>query len=242
MNIVTIEARMASTRLPGKIMMNLQGKPIIQIIYEKAKRIKEIDKVIVATTKSKTDDVLEEFCIRNNMNYFRGEEDNVWQRLRTCVEINNAKFFVKLTGDNPFIDIEIINEAFDLFLREKYFDILCLSEKRSLPIGLDFEIVKAKVFCQLYSHEASNYDKEHATTYLKKQGKRFDFVPSLKISNDFIRNVELTIDNKEDFIFANKLLNTNPVDINNIKITKLYDIFKEKKIKNIGDRKWTKGY
>ena len=96
MKIATIEARLNSTRLPGKVLMEIEGIPILKIIHDKAKRIDGLDEVIIATTNSTEDDRLVNFLEENNFKYFRGEEDDVWHRLKSCAEYHNADSIIKL--------------------------------------------------------------------------------------------------------------------------------------------------
>lgn len=241
MNLITIEARTSSKRLPGKVLKKLNGKPIVQIIYEKCKKSMLFDECVVATTKSKSDDNLVNFLRENEIPFYRGEEENVWKRLVMCCENYRAINLIKLTGDNPFIDIKIIEEAFEYFQRNQPIDILTASIKRSLPIGLDFEILKVNCLINQYSDSRSNYDKEHATTFLKEKCKRHDYFPKKSIPPDFIKNVELTIDTKSDYDFANHLISLLNENIDKIDINMMVDLFLNCNIKHTSNRKWDKG-
>ena len=241
MNLLTIEARFDSKRLPGKVLKELDSIPIIKIIYDKSKNLKFVDKSIVATTKSKKDDILCKFLYKNKIPFFRGSEDDVWLRLRECCYKYKADNLIKLTGDNPFIDHKIITEGFETFTEKSDVDILCVCDKRSIPIGLDFEILKTEPFTQSYKLDRDNYDKEHATTFLKRFYKKFDFFPKKLISKDLIKDIELTIDTKQDFEFARKILNLSNSNIFNLGINEIYNLYKKFDLKHNSIRKWNKG-
>ena len=241
MNLLTIEARTNSTRLPGKVLMNLGGVPLIKIIHDKSKKLKFVDRCVVATTYSKSDDYLVNYLKDNNIPFFRGDIDNVWKRLMHCCIENKAINLIKLTGDNPFIDIEIIEEAFTSFLMIQPIDIMCVSNKRSLPIGLDFEILKVKSLVDEYLDSRTDYDKEHATTFLKNKCKRYDFFPKQSLPTDFISNTEFTIDTKSDLEFAHRILSLSNNSIDKIHVGNLLDLYLKYDLNHTSNRKWDKG-
>lgn len=241
MNLLTIEARINSSRLPGKVLLELDNVALIKIIVEKCKKLSFIDNLVVATTSSSKDDILCDFLTLNNIDFFRGSENDVCKRLVDCSKKYQAQNLIKLTGDNPFIDINLIKEGFDIFNKLKNIDILCVCDKRSVPIGFDFEILKTNTLIKSYSNKMSDYDKEHATTYLKKHFKKFDFFPERFISKDFIKDVELTIDNYEDFKFAEKIITLSKSNIFKLGIDEIQKIYLDSHLKHNSIRKWSKG-
>ena len=241
MNLLTIEARTNSKRLPGKVLRKLDNKPIIKIIHDKCKKSNIFDICVVATTLSKSDDNLVSFLEENNIPFYRGDENNVWKRLLLCCKHYNAENLIKLTGDNPFVDIQIVEEAFNYFQINQPIDILTVAIKRSLPIGLDFEILKVNTLIDEYSDFHTDYDKEHATTFLKEKCKRHDYFPNCSLPMEFIKNVEFTIDTKYDYKFEKKIISLSGEKIENINLNTLLDIFFRNKINHTSKRKWDKG-
>ena len=108
--IAIIQARMSSTRLPGKVMMSLAGKPMIWHIVQRAMACDRVDAVIVATSSEVSDDPIADFCGRNGIRCYRGSLNNVLDRYLTVLEDNPSDFFVRITGDCPLIDPGFIDQ------------------------------------------------------------------------------------------------------------------------------------
>ena len=104
-----IQARMGSTRLPGKIMKFIEDKVVLQHVVDRCKMSKNIDKVIVATTNKKDDDIIEKYCIDNNILYYRGDENNVLERYYLTATTFNSDIIIRVTSDCPLIDYNIID-------------------------------------------------------------------------------------------------------------------------------------
>ena len=105
-----IQARMGSTRLPGKVLKNVGEKPLLLYMIERVRKSKKLDKVIVATSILEKDNVIEDFCKENNIDYFRGSESDVLQRYYECAKSYSLDIIVRLTADCPLIDFFMILE------------------------------------------------------------------------------------------------------------------------------------
>ena len=102
MRLLIVQARMGSTRLPGKVLKKIDGKPILLILLERVMLSKKIDKVVVATTKNKIDEEIVNFCKNYGFNYFRGSEQDVLNRYYNCAKQYNAKIIIRVTSDCPY--------------------------------------------------------------------------------------------------------------------------------------------
>ena len=112
-----LQARMLSTRLPGKILKEIKGKPLIAYEIDRIKHSKKIDKIVLATSDDKSNDILEDFCRAYNIDCFRGDENDVLKRFRDCsIMYPNSEYIVRLTGDCPLIDPEVIDATIENFL------------------------------------------------------------------------------------------------------------------------------
>ena len=115
-----IEARMNSTRLPGKILKKIGNKPSILHTIERLKMSNKIDDIIIATTKNKKDDILINLCEKKNIKYFRGSENNVLKRVLNTAQKFNVDVIVEITGDSVFLDYKLINKAIKIFMNNNY--------------------------------------------------------------------------------------------------------------------------
>ncbi|MGE7022755.1 cytidylyltransferase domain-containing protein [Solibacillus cecembensis] len=194
---VIIQARMKSTRLPGKVLMNLNEKKVLEWVVERCNKINNIDGIVIATSDQPEDDLIMEWCKNNNINYFRGSETNVLQRFIDCAEQYNFDYIVRVTSDCPFLDYEIANEVVNLALMDPNFDIWAIKENWTR--GLAIEIVKLNALKKIVTFTDEELYKEHVTLYLYGQKDKF-------IKKDYYVPIErrfpqfrLTIDTLEDY-------------------------------------------
>lgn len=213
-NMITaiIQARMGSTRLPGKVMMLIRNKPVLHYVVKQTLAAKLIDNVIIATTRSPDDNAIVNFCKKNNLKYFRGSEIDVLSRYYHCAKKFNCKIIVRITSDCPLIDPTIIDSAIKKFVKKSY-DYLSNDMEKTynkwkdsacgFPQGMYVGIVNYKTLKKIYNHAKHSYEREHVFPYVQYNPKSF------KISN--IKNkinlsyIRCTIDRKEDIKFIRKI-------------------------------------
>ena len=109
--VAIIQARMGSTRLPGKVLADVNGKPMLKWLLDRIKAVKEVDKIVVATTINSEDDILETWLLDNNVACFRGNEIDVLDRFYHCAKSRLAELIVRVTADDPLKDPGIISQA-----------------------------------------------------------------------------------------------------------------------------------
>ena len=109
--VSTIEARMTSSRLPGKVLMEAHNKPMLKHLVERLKRVPSINEIVLATTSNSTDDPLVKFAKKENIHFFRGSENNVMGRVIGAAKSINADVIVEITGDCPLVDPEIVEQT-----------------------------------------------------------------------------------------------------------------------------------
>ena len=127
MNIAIIQARMGSSRLPGKVLMELDGKPLLEFMYNRVIKSKLIDKIVVATTTKKSDDPIIDLCRRNKISFYRGSESDVLDRYYKTAIKYNPKTIIRLTSDCPLIDPNLIDRTIELFHIKKLIMLQTLS-------------------------------------------------------------------------------------------------------------------
>lgn len=211
--VATIQARMSSTRLPKKVMSNIyKNLKTIEIIHERVKKSKLIDKIIVAISTNRADNKLASFLKSKKIEYYRGSENNVLTRIINAAKKYNPKILVHLTGDNPVVDYKIIDSMTRFFIKKfpKY-DYLTNNgffnpNIREIPLGLDVSIMKFSKLLLVKKLAKKRELKEHPTLYFYREGIKKFKVMNLKMKKKWInKDLRLTLDTKRDLIFFKKL-------------------------------------
>lgn len=205
---VFIQARMGSSRLAGKILKDLSGKPLLLHVYERLTYSHLVNKIVVATTDQPGDDIVEKFCNANNILYYRGNSDNVLSRFYETAKHFEAKIIIRITADCPVIDPVILDKMITEFLiqhKNEKLDYMSNSIKRTFPRGLDIEIFTFSALEKAYKEATKNYEREHVTPYIYQNPKKF------KIQN-FADEIDYsfyrwTVDTKEDFRLMEEIYN-----------------------------------
>lgn len=194
--IVIIQARSNSKRFNNKVLYKVYDKPIIWHVISKIKKSKNVKKIIVATSRNKTDDKLIKYLAKIKINYFRGSLTNVAKRLCDAAEKNRAKFFMRISADSPLIDPVIIDKAIKIFKsQKKNYDIVTNVFPRSYPKGQSVEIIKTSRL-RYFLNKFNKAQKEHVTKYFYKNYK--NFMIKNFMSNKKKTKIKLAIDTKND--------------------------------------------
>ncbi|MDF1611971.1 MAG: glycosyltransferase family protein [Stygiobacter sp.] len=206
-----IQARIGSTRLPKKIFLPLSGKPILWHVYQRVKKSKLIDNVIIATTDLPEDDLVEMFCIENKINYFRGSSDDVLSRYYFTAKNFQSDIIVRITSDCPLIDSNVIDEIIKLFISENA-DYASNVLERTFPRGYDTEVFSFSVLEKTFFEAKEKFEREHVTPFIYNHPEIFKLV-SYKINKDY-SSLRLTIDTQEDYNLI-KIIYDSLFDSNN---------------------------
>lgn len=197
--VVVIQARMGSSRLPGKVLMDLEGKSVIQRVYERACRILKIDDVVIATTLDRKDDILVEFCNNYNMKVFRGSETDVLDRYYRAAKQYKADAIVRITGDCPLIDPFEVDKVVDMFLNGSL-DYVSNTQPPMLPDGLDASIGSLSAYKKSWKEARLKSEREHVTQYIRKHPEIFK-IGSIRYKKD-LSHLRWTIDEAQDYDFV----------------------------------------
>jgi len=199
MNInISIEARMTSTRLPGKVMMPINGKINLAIMIDRIKHSKLVNDIIVATTINKEDDEIVTWCEDNNIKYFRGSEDNVYDRVLKTHQKYKTDIIVELTGDCPLLDPRLIDEAIEIYQQNNY-DYVTNGLKITYPLGMAVQVYSLQTLKSVSTNRELEYqDMEHVTPYIYTS-KKYK-VMNIEAPKDlYMPNLSVTLDTIEDF-------------------------------------------
>ena len=203
MNVVAIiQARTGSTRLPNKIFSKLNGYDLLYHVVNRLKPSKEINNIVIATTNSHKDDIVEKWCIKNFIDFYRGSEKNVLKRYYNTGKKFNADIIIRITADDPFKDFRIIDEAIKI-LKENDYDFVCNNSPVSYPEGLDVEVLTMEALAQSFYNSKSSFEQEHVTQYIHRNKTNFKIF-NIKNNKDY-SHYRWTIDTKEDYLFVREI-------------------------------------
>ena len=197
-----IQARMNSKRLPNKVLMPINGKPIIDYLIEQIKHKNPELPIIVATSRMKADMDIVEHCQRLNIDVFQGSLENVSSRFFNLMNEKNLKFCVRVCADSPLLDGRIISNLTKLI--DSKVDIVTNVHPRTFPKGLSVEIINCKTFISNYNKLNSKQDFEHVTRYFYNNSENFNIV---NVSyNKNLSSMNLAIDTSRDFKRISKII------------------------------------
>ena len=201
LNIVAIvQARMGSTRLPGKVMKTILDKHVILWDIDRVSLSKLIDEIVVAIPFGKQNDVIadtiEEY--NNKILISRGSEGDVLDRYYNAAVQTNADVVVRITSDCPLIDPVVVDHVIEQFLNNDC-DYCSNSLQRTYPRGLDTEVFSFDALSKAWNESKKDYEREHVTPYIIENPYKFKL---LNVSNDIdLSHLRWTLDTKEDFEF-----------------------------------------
>lgn len=202
--IATIEARMTSSRLPGKVLMKSCGKPMLELMIERVRRSRLIDDVVVATTTNDDDDSVVDLCDSIGCHYFRGSELDVLDRVVKTAQHYHADDIVELTGDCPFIDWRHIDYMLQIY-KEGEYEFVTNSMERSFPLGFDMRIFATKMISDLNENSENPLDHEHVAIYFPNHPELFKCY-NWKAPEDECRpEIEVTLDEMGDYKLINSI-------------------------------------
>jgi spore coat polysaccharide biosynthesis protein SpsF len=226
MILCIIQARLGSRRLKGKVLKLIGDQPLIYYVYNRIKKIKLIDKIVVATCKNNKK--LLNWLNDNYIESFIGSENNVLKRFYFCSKKYNPTYVVRITADDPLKDPIIIKKAIKLIIQNKNIDYCSNTILPSFPLGLDIEVFKFSALKKAYKMARTNYDKEHVTSFIYNNDKIFKLLNFKNREN--LSNVRLTVDTNSDLIKIRKIFKFfeyNPY----VNIKKVLNFLNEKNIK-----------
>ena len=200
-----ILARTDSERLPNKVLLPVLGKPILYWLIKRIKKIRSIDKIILATTLNKSDDILVNFAIKNKIKFFRGSENNVVKRLYDAAKKFNLKNILEITGDCPIIDINIIEQLLDIYKKNSV-EYVNNCNYRSYPDGMDVQIFDLNALKKTIKQTKNKIELEHIGLYQMRNPKKFKTINMIAPKNLFFPLLGLTLDEKKDYILLKKII------------------------------------
>lgn len=193
-----IQARMGSSRLPGKIMLNVCGKSMLEHLIDRIKNSKKLDKIIVATSTNPEDDEIVNFCSLNNISFFRGSENDVLSRYFETAKFFSVNTIIRLTADTPILDSNTIDKIIQVY-QENNFDFVSNSSPlpRTYPDGYNVEILSFEILEKIHKNAVNPSDREHVTTFITMQPEKFNLY-RVDYSKD-LSKYRFNLDYEEDY-------------------------------------------
>lgn len=167
--VAIIQARMASTRLPGKVLADISGRPMIHHVAERARRARLVDEVVIATSTSVTDEPLVAYCHQQGIACERGSEQDVLDRYYEVARAHGADAVVRLTADCPLLDADVIDRVVNLFLSGDR-DYVTNTLRPTYPDGLDVEVFSFSALARAWREAVRLADREHVTPFIRTSG------------------------------------------------------------------------
>lgn len=204
MNLVIIQAHMASTRLPAKVMKKIKDKEVLLHVYERCVRAKKVDKVVIATSTNKENDEIEYFCKKYNIACFRGAESDVLDRYYKCAKVYNPDIIIRVTSDCPLLEPKLIDYWIGNMEKD---EIEFIEEEKELYTGFGLDIFSMQALEKMKKFSTEDKQKEHVIGYYLDNineftRKKYPLKEDLKY---LYRSYRLTLDTLEDFNLINML-------------------------------------
>jgi spore coat polysaccharide biosynthesis protein SpsF len=197
-----IQARMSSSRFPGKMLKKVSKVTLIEYVYNRCMCSKMADFVVVLTSNSESDDVLYKECVKNNMAVYRGSLNNVLQRYLDASEHINAQVICRVCGDSPFVDIESIDEMFTTIVDKPNIEYVANNESFN---GFEAEVFTLKALRKINSANLTDENREHVTSYLLENIKQFNCIEIDNRAKGINSKASLTVDYSYDLPLINNI-------------------------------------
>ncbi|MBI3633250.1 MAG: glycosyltransferase family protein [Candidatus Vogelbacteria bacterium] len=203
--VATIEARMASSRLPGKVLMPLVGKPVLERMIERIKPSKFVDEIVIATTVNKPDDEIDDLAKSLGVKCFRGSEEDVLSRVLGAAKSVSADVIIELTGDCPLSDYRLIDQAIAEFFKRDVDYLANNMEPLTFANGFDAQVFPVRVLEEVSNLTHDPRDREHVTYYIYTHPEKYKTYSLQASDEDLSGDLRVTLDEKNDLMLIENI-------------------------------------
>lgn len=204
---IIVQARMTSTRLPGKVLLPILGRPMLSYQLERLRRVRQADRIVIATTSNATDDPIVAFCATEGVDCTRGSEQDVLSRYFEAASRFAADTVVRVTSDCPLIDPQLIDSAISAYRDEAGgCDYVSNMIEPSWPYGMAVEVFSARALAEAHAEATEAAEREHVTPFIYWRPGRYR-LKSMTMQPDLSQH-RWTVDTPEDFELVRRILET----------------------------------
>jgi len=203
--VAIIEARMSSSRLPGKVLLKANNITMLDHLIDRLNEVKKIDEIIIATTLKNCDDLIVDFSKRKEVKFFRGSEEDVMSRVIGAAKFCSADLIVEITGDCPIIDPNIIEQIINIYLANNV-DYVSNATIRSYPDGMDTQVFSLDILEKSYKMTNDFLDREHVTLHIRNNPDIFSSINVIAPPEIYNPDLGLTLDEEEDYLFIKNII------------------------------------
>ena len=194
--VALVQARMGSTRFPGKVLKPVAGMTMIEVLLSRLSKSNELDEIILVTSKNRENDQLQSVVESIGFKCYRGSENNVLNRFYMAAKDADADVVVRITGDCPLVDPSIVDECINRYKKSKV-DYFSNVDPATYPDGLDVEVMSFSSVEHANSKAKSKFDMEHVTPYIRNSNKFLK--ASIELDKD-LSSLRLSVDEYEDLV------------------------------------------
>lgn len=202
--VATIEARMTSSRLPGKVLMEIAGRPALELMIERLRRVPSLDGIVIATTVNATDQPIVDLAARLGVGCFRGSEEDVLARVLGAAEAYGIDVIVETTGDCPLIDPAVVERTIQAY-RASGADYVSNVLRRTYPIGMDTQVFAREVLADVARRTDDPFDHEHVSVFIYRHPELYRLLNVAAPEQQTDPELRLTLDTAEDLMLLRKL-------------------------------------
>lgn len=203
--VIIAQARMTSTRLPGKVLKTVLGKPLLTYFVERLRRVALADKVVIATTTNTSDEPIVNLCRMMQVSFTRGSESDVLSRYYDAAMVTGANTIVRVTSDCPLIDPLLVDETIRLFHDNSLrFDYVSNSLESKYPLGMGVEVFTMQALKEAHTEGISNAEREHVTPFLYTHPERYR-IGGVRSPRDLSQH-RWTVDTPEDLELVTRII------------------------------------
>lgn len=206
--VLVTQARMGSTRLPGKVLLEVNKVPLLKIHLDRLSESRNVDKIIVATTDNSVDDLIEKLSTEWGYEVFRGSENDVLDRFYNAVKNLNPEWVVRVTSDCPLIDPLLVDKVIEV-TQANSMDYGSNVIDETFPDGQDVEVCKFTALEMAWRDAKKDSEREHVTPYIRNNSdlKGGNIYKAISIKNDIdFSKIRITVDEERDFVLINKII------------------------------------